>query len=60
MAVEERLHEDAEGREAGAHDADVAFDRGPDHDGDVVPRGVVVGDGGVGVDTDDAHGRGAV
>ena len=61
VAAPERMDDEgAEGGQAGADDADVAFDGGPDHDGHVVPRRVVDGDGGVGVDADDAHGRRAV
>lgn len=55
-AVKERMDERTEGREAGTHHTNIAFDRGPDHDGNIIPGWVVGGDGGIGVDADNAHG----
>ena len=52
--MEEEIQEDTEGGKACTHHTNVAFDSGPDHDGNVVPSRVVVGDGGVGIDADDA------
>ena len=56
MAMEKRMYEDTKGRKASTYDTSIAFNSGPDHDGDVVPSRVVVSDGGVGIDADDAYG----
>ena len=53
--MKERLNKDTKGWQAGTHHPHVAFKRGPDHDGDVVPSRIVPGDGGTRVNTDDTY-----